>query len=319
MLGRTLDSKNYKLNPRYMMVGKKEGVSIHKSPSDDSVIMYQRNYNDIVNVYYDHISDQPDYNPLWYRVWGGYVHSANLTEVKYIYNPIKKEIKKDGQLAELTVPYTQTYMYRYSGWEEMYRFHYGSTHWVTDVIEGPNKQAWYKVVDELGKTQLAVPAQHLRMILDDEFAPISEDVPWDEKHIEISLYFQTLKAYEGENLVFSTKISSGIPNNIYKTPSGVFHIQSKMPSKHMGDGVLTNDIYAYELLGVPWNCFFEMNDGVATHGTYWHSNFGSPMSHGCINMRIDEAKWIYRWTTPVASAEDWEKRGYGTRIIVTNG
>ena len=87
----------------------------------------------------------------------------------------------------------------------------------------------------------------------------------------------------------------------------------------MGDGVLTKDIYAYELLGVPWNCFFEMNDGVATHGTYWHTNFGSPMSHGCINMRIDEAKWIYRWTTPVASAEDWEKRGYGTRIFVTDG
>ncbi|OQX62000.1 MAG: hypothetical protein B5M51_06740, partial [Anaerolinea sp. 4484_236] len=38
--------------------------------------------------------------------------------------------------------------------------------------------------------------------------------------------------------------------------------------------------------------------GVAIHGTYWHNNFGYPMSHGCINMRNQDAKWLYRWTTP---------------------
>jgi len=89
-----------------------------------------------------------------------------------------------------------------------------------------------------------------------------------------------------------------------------------MPSKHMGDGKLTDDIFAYELPGVPWVCFFH-ETGVAFHGTYWHHNFGRKMSHGCINMHTEEAKWLYRWTTPVASPYEWEKKGYGTRVIVT--
>jgi lipoprotein-anchoring transpeptidase ErfK/SrfK len=121
--------------------------------------------------------------------------------------------------------------------------------------------------------------------------------------------------------VLERKISSGRPykpkNEIsWNTPKGTFHIQSKMPSKHMGDGRITSDIEAYELPGVPWVCFFEPETGVATHGTYWHRNYGMTMSHGCVNMTPDDSKWIYRWTTPVAPADSWETRGYGTRVIV---
>jgi hypothetical protein len=307
------------LKPKYMLVGKKEGVSIHKLATDKSLIMYQRAFNDIINTYYDVIGeDGPEYNPSWYRVWGGYVHSANLTEVKYITNPIQSSVKEGGQLAEVTMPFTRSMLFsRYEGWQEMYRFYYGSVHWIIDIIEGPDKNPWYKVKDELGGTELAVPCQQLRYIPNEELTPISADVSASSKRIEISLYFQTLKAFEGDNLVLDTKISSGIPNKITQTPLGKYYVQTKMPSKHMGDGKLTSDIYAYELLGVPWDCFFQMEDGIATHGTYWHNNFGSPMSRGCVNMRIHEAKWLYRWTTPVASPDDWAKHGYGTPVIVS--
>jgi lipoprotein-anchoring transpeptidase ErfK/SrfK len=88
-----------------------------------------------------------------------------------------------------------------------------------------------------------------------------------------------------------------------------------MASKHMGNGQLTDDLEAYELPGVPWTTFFAQN-GVALHGTYWHTNYGMTMSHGCVNMRTEEAKWIFRWTTPVIAPETWEQTGYGTRVLV---
>ena len=121
-----------------------------------------------------------------------------------------------------------------------------------------------------------------------------------------------------------TKISSGLNykpkgETRWDTPTGTFNVFSKMPSKHMGDGHLRSDYNAedyYELPGVPWVCFFE-ETGVATHGTYWHTNFGTRMSHGCVNMRNDEAKWIFRWTTPVAEMDKMESRGMGTRVIVS--
>lgn len=308
-----------KFNPKYVMVGNPKGVSIRKQATDNSVIVYQRYLDDIINVYYDVIgTDGPEYNPLWYRVWGGYVHSANLVEVKYIYNPLQDQVKEGGQLAEVTVPFTRTMFYSgYNGWEPKYRFYYGSVHWVTDIITGPDNQPWYKIKDELLKVELAVPAEHLRYIPNSELEPISQDVAPENKRIEISIYQQTLKAYENSTLVMETKISSGVASITDRaTPIGRFNIMTKMPSKHMGDGKFTSDIYAYELMGVPWNCFFEMKLGVATHGTYWHNNFGSQMSHGCINMRTSDAKWLYRWTTPVATPDDWSKHGLGTRVDV---
>lgn len=307
-----------RIDPKYMLVGNKDGVSIYSRSTDKSTIMYTRAYTDIINVYYEVKGDDgPDWNPLWYRVWGGYVHSAHLVEVAYKLNPVQSKVRESGQLFEVTVPFTRSMHYsRYTGWQPMYRFYYRSVHWVMDIISGPDDKAWYKVIDELGETVLAVPAEHLCYINDEELAPISADVPEAEKKIEISLYFQTLKAYEGDNVVLDTKISSGIPRKVTQTPTGNFRIWTKMPSKHMGDGRLTDDIYAYELLGVPWNCFFQMEDGIATHGTFWHNNYGSPMSHGCVNMRPDEAKWLYRWSNPVASPENREKHGFGTPVIV---
>ncbi len=300
-------------SPRYMIVGNKEGTSIHKLPDDSSVIMYQHQFNDIVNVYDEIISDAgPAWNPIWYRVWGGYAFSGDLYEVKYQLNSIQNEIRKTGQLAEVTVPYTRSMFYsRQEGWLPVWFLYYGSTHWVMDVITGPDKQPWYKIKDELISVEVAVPAEHLRFVSDDEVSPINPDVPLGQKKIEVSLSHQTLKAFEGEKLVFDTKISSGSP-----TPDGVYNIYVKMPSKHMGNGKMTSDIKAREWVGVPWNCFFH-EEGMATHGAFWHMNFGTPMSGGCINMSPKDAKWIYRWTTPVADPEEWAAHGYGTPLYIS--
>ena len=162
----------------------------------------------------------------------------------------------------------------------------------------------------------------MRSVPDSEFAPISAEFPTGKKRVEVSIAEQRLWAYEGEELVMDTKVSTGIPglpttNGIpTATPQGSFNIISKMPVRHMGDGQITSDISAYELPGVPWVSYFH-ETGVAFHGTYWHDNYGNEMSHGCVNMLPEEAKWLFRWLTPTNDPGERIQKGYGTRVIVT--
>ena len=70
-----------------------ESVSVYSQPDDESTIKFQRYRDEILNVYYDVISDKsPKYNPLWYRVWGGYIHCAHLQRVKVQINPIPEKL-----------------------------------------------------------------------------------------------------------------------------------------------------------------------------------------------------------------------------------
>jgi len=307
-----------------------KSVSVYSQPWDKSKILYQRYRDDLVNVYYEVVSEHgPGYNPLWYRVWGGYIHSAYLQRVKISLNPVASGVLEKGQLAEVTVPFTQTQQFKSKalGWKNVYRLYQDSVHWVVGIEQGTDGRPWYRIKDELfdaDKLDYFAPAEHFRLIPAEELAPISPEVPPGKKKVEVSISQQTLTAFENGNIVLKTKISTGVPmatpppgQPSTDTPTGEFHVQNKMPSKHMGDGNLTDDLEAYELPGVPWVCFFEPEHGVATHGTFWHTNYGMTMSHGCVNMRPEEAKWLYRWMTPVASdPTKWDNKGYGTVIEV---
>jgi len=111
--------------------------------------------------------------------------------------------------------------------------------------------------------------------------------------IDVNLSQQRLTAYQGNTAVFSTLISGGLP----RTPTvvGRFAVQTKLRSTRMtGPG--------YDLPGVPYTMYFYK--GYAIHGTYWHNNFGHPMSHGCVNMRTEDAGWLFNWAsigTPVVT------------------
>jgi lipoprotein-anchoring transpeptidase ErfK/SrfK len=281
-----------------------------------------------VQLYYEVTAPKgPAYNPLWYRVWNGYVHSAYIQKVKFRYNPVMTSFPEAGVLCELTVPFTNSYRYRASlGWERLYRLYYQTTHWVIGADPGPDGRTWYKIEGAGGLTYHA-PAEHFRPFSDAEVAPLSVDVPPEEKRIEVAISSQTLTAYEGKEIVYQTNVSTGLPikpdpNGIpWATPKGTFYIATKLPSQHMGEGNLTGDPDAYELPGVPWTVYFEPVTGVAFHGAYWHSNFGMQMSHGCVNMRPDDARWLFRWTTPaynvpVLDKKNRERRGRGTRVDV---
>ncbi len=305
-------------------------VSVYSKPSDASTITRTWQRDALLNIYEEVTASQPNYNPVWYRVWGGYMHRARLQKVKIRYNPAPAEIVEGRQLGQITVPYTQSLRFLPNGiYRPLFRLYYDTVHWIIGIDEGPDGQPWYRILDELYDSLLYyhVPASHVRLIPPEEYTPLSANVPPEQKRIEVNLQTQTLLAYENDQPVFTTGISTGIPG-VYvapgqiptATPKGKFNVQVKMPSKHMGNGSLVSDVEAYELPGVAWTIFFT-NQGHAFHAAYWHDNFGVPMSRGCVNMRTHEALWLFRWCSPPAAYEEihpltLDKKGLGTRIDI---
>ena len=110
-----------------------------------------------------------------------------------------------------------------------------------------------------------------------------------DRWISIDLYEQVIIAYEGTTPVFSTLIATGLPR--WPTYEGLFNIYFRTTRKHMSWGTVGDDFYALE--EVPWTMFFD--EGRAIHGAYWHDGFGYRRSHGCVNLSITDARWIYDW------------------------
>jgi len=119
------------------------------------------------------------------------------------------------------------------------------------------------------------------------------------KRIEIDLTNQRLYAFEGATKVYDFLVSTG---KWGATPTGTFTIWIKLRYTRITGGNKALGTY-YDLPNVPYTMFF-YNDqipkwrGFGIHGTYWHSNFGHPMSHGCINMRIEEVEKLFYWAHP---------------------
>jgi len=298
-----------------------DSVSVYREPSDKSRIVRTWMRDDLVHIY-DRI-EVPTLGatPFWYRVFGGYMNAARLQRVQVHYNVPLKSIPATKQLMEVTVPFVQPYQYDlYHGWKPIwYRLYYSSTHWATGIDPGPDSRDWYTVQDEADKnTFFQVPMLPMRPVLPEEFSPISPEIPLEQKRIEVNLSNQLLECFEGDRVVFSTAISSGV-TGLYDTPMGRFNLMDKLPSRRMS---AATSRYADDIIlaGVPWTSFFT-SEGVALHGTYWHDNFGFPMSHGCVNMRTEDARWVFRWSRPVAGYADIDKqtldvKGYGTRVDV---
>ena len=119
------------------------------------------------------------------------------------------------------------------------------------------------------------------------------------KEIVVSVSQQYLWAYENGEVVTETYVSTGtgnVPETV--TPTGSFSVVAKYESETM-EGTISEEYYLVE--DVPYVMYFD-GDGNALHGTYWHSNFGTPMSHGCVNLPVDVAAFLYGWApegTPV--------------------
>lgn len=115
--------------------------------------------------------------------------------------------------------------------------------------------------------------------------------------IEINLYNQTLTVYENRQLVFATLVASG--GEPYYTRPGLFKVYQKKPLETMQGAFEANRSDFYYLEDVPWTMYFDQ--ARALHGAYWRAWYGFPGTHGCVNLSIGDAAWLYQW----ANEGDW--------------
>jgi hypothetical protein len=115
-----------------------------------------------------------------------------------------------------------------------------------------------------------------------------EGKSWN-RWIEVNLYEQTLAVYQDRQMVFATLIASGL--GPFYTYPGIFKIKEKDEETRMR--WLTDPNHAYNLESVPWTMYFD--EDRALHGAYWRANLGYPQSHGCVNMSVGDAHWLYNW------------------------
>jgi lipoprotein-anchoring transpeptidase ErfK/SrfK len=117
-----------------------------------------------------------------------------------------------------------------------------------------------------------------------------EGVAAGERWINVNLSTQTLTAYEGDQPVFTTAISSG--KATHPTVTGLFRVWLRYEKQTMNGYLLGYDYY---IENVPYVMYFYRD--YALHGAYWHNSFGVPMSHGCVNLSPDDAAWLYQWSS----------------------
>ncbi|MBI2049491.1 L,D-transpeptidase [Candidatus Roizmanbacteria bacterium] len=140
-----------------------------------------------------------------------------------------------------------------------------------------------------------------------------------EKRLEINLSNQRLYAYQGEIVIYEFPISSG---KWWETPTGTFNIWIKLRYTRMEGGNRSLGTY-YNLPNVPYTMYFYNKDisksmGYGVHGAYWHNNFGHPMSHGCVNMKPEDAEKIYSFVSPSSSNHTTfaTAENPGTQIVI---
>lgn len=280
------------------------GLNIRKEPHYEADIVGELSEDEIFPYYEETIGSIPYWtNQTWYRIEQGYVWSGFIQTVKN--NPIQTPILEipetgtsygKGYWAEICVPYLEldpgsggvrSPSFLESG---KLRFYYGQVVWVKDALKLENGAILHKIAELHGTygDEFWVDAKGLKPITQEEIATISPGV--GDKKVIIDISKQTLSCFEGKNEVFYTRIASGTSPD-FDTPVGNFTPNRRLISLHMS-GNITGD---YPAIG--WTTIFT-GSGVAIHAAHWHNTYGTPTSHGCINTRPEDAKWIFRWMEP---------------------
>ncbi|MBC8450543.1 MAG: L,D-transpeptidase, partial [Chloroflexi bacterium] len=146
----------------------------------------------------------------------------------------------------------------------------------TRLVDGAN---WYRIGEDRWVYGASVAVARAR--------PRPSSIGPTEHWVAVSLKEQTAVAYEGDRPVYAAMVATGLPGT--PTVQGIFRTLWRVPWRRMaGPG--------YYLEEVTWTCYFY--DGYALHTAYWHDAFGSPRSHGCVNLSPYDAWWIFQWSEP---------------------
>ena len=263
--------------------------------------------------------DAGDYNRIWYEIGEeGYTYSGAIQPVNTLLNTPVTQVPSSGMLGEVSVPFTDGHEQPDPASRANYRMYYATVHWILSAHNSSaDGKTWYQILDDKWNRRYFVPGEHLRLVTDDELAPLSPDVPASQKKIEVRLDEQLVLGYENDQPVFATRASTGamFSSGGYTTPTGSFMTFHKRPTRHMANGDITAS--GFDLPGVPWVMYFS-DSGLSLHGTYWHNDFGHPKSHGCVNLSMEAAKWLYRWTSPVVPPHSqfaYQRTGTALEIV----
>ncbi len=259
------------------------------------------------------------FNSRWFQVNGeGYTYSGWVQPVETIYQKPGFNIPPAGRLGEITVPVSiarlQPSMWAKNG----YRLYFSTTHWVTGVsVNSYEKGIWYEIYDSHLQKSFYIASAEMRLVPDDEMTRLAPDVPDALKHIYVDTATQSVTAFENDTAVLTARCSSGGKGTT--TPLGDFFTFHKGPTIHMTNDGEAGAGQGYDLPGVPWVSFFT-GTGVSFHGTYWHNDYGRPRSHGCVNLRPEDAKFLYRWTSPLVPVDIpyLYKPGEGTAVKIVS-
>ena len=289
------------------------GQAVHVEPTYSSEQTGSRGLDDVIPLLASTVGEAPwPSNPVWYKTSGGWIHSGYVQPVQRRPNrEIIAHVADPGFWSEVCVPVAEARSEPSSEWV-LRKLYYGTIYRVIDSLRDETGKWWYQIQEGfLIKPGPYVEASSLRRIPAADLAPISRGRT--DKRIVVGIARQDLRCFEGQKQVFSTRIGSGLPGTA--TPKGEFRVWLKRHTSRMVGGGPEDP---YDLPGVAFPVYFTYS-GVATHGTYWHNDFGRRHSHGCVNVTNDAARWILRWADPVLPYVDHEVKSgpdEGTRVIV---
>jgi lipoprotein-anchoring transpeptidase ErfK/SrfK len=293
-------------------------IWMYDHPSSEATRVKFCQRDALLNITNTTVSDDVTaHNRVWYEIGTeGFVYSGYVQPVRTILNMPRMDIPVKGLLAEISVPFTDAHKTPDKTSKVAYRMYYETTHWIKSVTTSEDGQVWYQVRDDKFDELYYARAEHLRIMVEEELAPLSAHIPNTNKNIQVQLDEQIMVAYENNQPVFVAPVSTGGIYRVgtYTTPKGSFITYYKRPSRHMAAG----DIAAsgFDLAGVPWVQYIT-ESGISFHGTFWHNDFGRPHSHGCINLSMQTAKWLYRWTSPqVSFNKEFSFGGVGTNVEI---
>jgi lipoprotein-anchoring transpeptidase ErfK/SrfK len=270
-------------------------------------------------------------NQRWVETSEGYIWSPYLQPCRNLPNTPLTTFPSDAQgfWVEVTVPYVNLTLDNaapVSGWMRDHvaygleaRLYYSQVMWIDQVRTSDSGTIQYHVYDRYGDPgdRFWAEGAAFRPLTQDDISPINPDVDPVTKKVIVNLNYQTIACMEAEHEVYFCRVSTGITDG--STPIGEHAIWRKLISVRMEAGVAGA---SYSLPGMSWTTFF-VGDGVAIHAATSHNDFGAVRSHGCVNCRPEDAKWIFRWTQPSVQLEpgdltwqNWENGS--THVFVVN-
>ena len=296
--------------PSYLPIRSKPNADadVVRTLSEDECVVWLR------EVVGDHPLGRP--NRKWVETPEGYIYSPSLQRVKNLPNEPVTTLptygEDTGMWVEVTVPYVNLTLENppaKSPWlnavsSTLWRLYYSQVIWVDQIAMGEDGNILYRVNERYGSYGdiFWADARAFRIITEEELAPINPDVT--DKKIVVDLNAQSLTCYEGNTEVYFCQVATGKtldelgnPVETWATPEGNYWVWRKVISLHMSGGTAGATAQGFDTMAIPWTSLF-VGEGMAIHGAFWHNDFGTPKSHGCVNTTPEDAKWIFRWNTP---------------------